>query len=298
MIQFSTENNDFVTAFALLNDKQFVSSTQESGSAFKIWKTEFFETSQQITEVETFSTAQGIKIPAENYHKITSMAKVFELISNDDVYFAVGTDHGTIQIIKIQIQTSKVRDTFTRKITINYFFVFFFKKNKLEAFGFFELTYGEDAVSEIKSYGSAGSFVAAIREHLFFFKLDGVYSLLDSKYDAHLNLITLLIPMSDTYMVTGDRDGDVHVWKRAENTEFSVHSRHQTGYPIRDGIKCTDLTFYIVSEVRRGEEFVVEKYDLAMNHYGSSKKYDRSINAITIHGQSVVIGLENGLITS
>lgn len=132
MIQFSTENNDFVTAFALLNDKQFVSSTQESGSAFKIWKTEFFETSQQITEVETFSTAQGIKIPAENYHKITSMAKVFELISNDDVYFAVGTDHGTIQIIKIQIQTSKVRDTFAQKITINYFFVFFSKTTSLK----------------------------------------------------------------------------------------------------------------------------------------------------------------------
>lgn len=300
MIQFSPEHSEFVTDFALLTNKQFVSSTQTSGSdAFKIWTTEFIETSLQITEVGTFSTERDLKIPADYYHKITSMAKVFEAISNDDVYLAVGTDYGTLQIIKIQIQTTKVRNTSSCEITINYCFVYFFPKNKLEEFGFFELMYDEgNEVSEIISYGSAGNFVAAIEEHLFFFKLDGVYSLLDSKYDVHSNLITLLIPMSDTYMVTGDKDGDIYVWKRTENTEFSVHSRHQAGYPIRAGIKCTDLTFYIVSEILRGEEFVLEKYDLVMNHYGSSKIFDRSINAITIHGQSVVIGLESGLITS
>lgn len=173
---------------------------------------------------------------------------------------------------------------------------FVFQKNKLEEFGLFNLVeYGE--VSEIRGYGSAGHFVAAINGHLFFFKLsNGAYTM-EPKYNAHSSLIKLLAPMSDSYMVTGDLNGVITIWKKTENTEFTAQDTYEVGFLIKGGIKCTDVTFFVISE--NEGDYQLEKYDLALNHYGSSKRfYFEIINAIAMHGQSVVIGLSNGLITS
>ena len=157
-------------------------------------------------------------------------------------------------------------------------------------------------VSKIQSFGTGGSFVAAIKGDLYFFAMTGSsWYKLGGKLDAHQDIqITLLLALSADILVTGaDDSGEkLTVWdiSQVKSTPFAVTEAKSTSYggKIKGGCMAGGNFFYAVGDTVNK----VVKYDIALNTLGASNKYEPQINAAAIHGSLVVVGLEDGTVAS